>query len=571
MPARQSNEELLKQAMKSLRARPITRRQFLYGAVGLSAGLGAAFVRSEQLVQNARSATSARSIARLPFEIAHTESGTSQPPVDKGSLVAWSGSIGWGYRVAADKSYQQMVDEMRLLQSWGSNTVWLTHANPGWDVAPYGEEANFSVKDYVAMTNRTHERDKALQQLDSLQNALTAAGNVGLKVILSTGYQTSPGRWWAEQYPRDLRRARDGSNPIRPGWGRPDHHFATIYSPRFQDLYRNFAGFLKENVIDQHPGTAVLAIVNSDEPTATDYSAHADVAFRSLYGMSMTQALRVDPYRVGEFQAKSWGHLAAWFAALWQQVDPRLWNLNTFHFERTAPWFPSIGAIFEMAQGNMAVSYDSHPQDTDPRDPFSRDHLLLLNIMARTVAYHAFAYGRRNQHYATTPLMLWAGGNRWSLNYAHDEAEGGHATVQDAVDSLHQVVKETKRVGGDISALLAWHFDIPHQRLPEAMQQEAFAAVSKSLRELQPSLSQVAQPESPSIVLSYNEERMLTEVGKRGIFDLYDRVLLPNLLKRRGLKLEVLAAENSVVLPINSRAYELAMQARPDVREIRLF
>lgn len=261
-----------------------------------------------------------------------------------------------------------------------------------------------------------------------------------------------------------------------------------------------------------------------------------------------------------------------WLAGLWWQVDPRRWNLNTFHFERTAPWFPSIEAIFESAQPNTAVSYDSHPQDTAMHDPFLRSHMLLLNILARTVAYHAFVQGQRPEAHGIVPLMLWAGGNRWSLNFMPGEGPAGHGTVADAVQCAYDVVRESQRMGGRVAALLGWHFDIPHQRLPEEMQQQAFRAVSTAMRAMQPTLSQTeARPTPPGTVLSYDERRMLTEVGWRGTFDLYDRYLLPALIRRHGLALEALADEAVVVLPLGGTAYQRAMSASSGVREYQLF
>lgn len=575
MPVDRDMEPGSSEPAHRLLARRVSRRSLLAGATHLFGGLGAAaLVRATVDVVPRSGKRPSVAAPPLPDHVGRYPVDLDYRPVPplRPTLRSWRGSIGWGYRVSADKSYTRMVDDIRFLRSLGSNTLWLTHANPGWEVDPLTEEANFSLKDFVAITEATADKDAALIQLEALHAALRAAGEAGCKVVLSTGYQTCPGRWWAERYPDDLRRARDGSNPVRKGWGRQDIWYAALDSPRFQDLSLNFGRFVKERIVDQHPGTEIVAIINGDEPNVVDYSTHADAAFTKLYGTSMAGARRTDQAMIGEFQSASWGRLSAWFADLWLQLDPRLWNLHTFHFERTAPWFPSIGSIFAMARPNTAVSYDTHPQDTALQDPFSRDHLHLLKILARTVAYLAAEHGARNERYATPPLMLWAGANRWSLNFNHDEADHGRATVEDAVRSVYDVVGETKRAGGDIAALLAWHYDLPAQRLPEAMQQRAYQAISAAMRDLQPQLSEPnPAPESPSIILTYNERRMFAEIGRLGIFDLYDRRTLPQLLRDRGLSLELLAAENSVVLPRDGAAYTRAMAARPDVREILLF
>ncbi|MBA3946625.1 MAG: hypothetical protein H0X37_18935 [Herpetosiphonaceae bacterium] len=530
---------------KSLLSQRITRREFLgtatCGLAGLMVPHGSMMLRPEP---------------------------TDVPDL----LVPWRDSIGWGYRASAETTYQQMITDMTVIKAAGGNTVWLTHGNPGWEVNPRADEAGISLKDYVAVVNNTAEAPQANLQFDVVHLALEAAGLVGLRVVLSTGYQTCAGRWWSERYPNDLRRAKDGSNPIRKGWGDATIWNAAFDSVRYRELLQNYAAFLKQGVIDQHPGTQIVAIVNADEPNIVDYSDHAVATFKQQYGLTMAQAVHTDPYLIGLFQHQSWGRFGAWMANLWQQVDPRLWNLNTFHFERTAPWFPGIGAIFEMAPRNMAISFDSHPQDTSMTDRFSRDHLYMLNILARTVAFHASVQGRGNQQYSTVPLMLWAGANRWSLNWAPGEDEAGHATVQDAVDTMYAVVRETKRVGGDIAAMLAWHFNIPSQRLPDDVQHVAFDTINAALGRIGPTLSDHAeQPEAPSIILSYDEHAMLTRIGRLATFDLYDSATLPQLLRRHHLSLETLAMANSVILPKDSYAYEVAMNMGSNAREIALF
>jgi hypothetical protein len=516
--------------------------------------------------------TEATALAAVVAGIPNVLQSASNVDKPVSPLKPWRNSIGWGYRVTADSSYQTMLNDMLVMQSLGSNTVWLTHANPGWEVNPAADEAGFSLKDFVAISQHTTEEAQARKQLEALHHALEAAKNANLQIVLSTGYQTCAGKWWSEQHPADLRRTRDGKNPVRKGWGNPNIWYASFDSPRFRALVENFAQFVQNEVLAQHPGTNVVAIVNADEPTTTDYSRHADRAFKDLYGLSMAKSLQSNPSLIGEFQSKSWGRFAAWSADIWLRVNPSLWNLNTFHFERTAPWFPSIGAIFEMARPNMAVSYDTHPQDTALHDPFSAKHPRMLKILARTVAFHAKVQGQQGVHASGMPLMLWAGANRWSLNFAHNEPQQGHATIQDAVTSVYDVVRETKRVGGNIHALLAWHYNIPSQRLPEEMQQQAFRLVSKAMQDVQSDLSEPSrEQESPSLVLSYNERAMLSQIGKRGIFDLYDKVILPDRLRRLGLDLDVISAANSVILAKNTKAYASAMNARNDVREIVLF
>jgi hypothetical protein len=104
------------------------------------------------------------------------------------------------------------------------------------------------------------------------------------------------------------------------------------------------------------------------------------------------------------------------------------------------------------------------------------------------------------------------------------------------------------------------------------MQQQAFRLISEAMQSTQGALSaRGAEVESPSVVLSYNERAMLTFVGKYGVFDLYDKVVLPERLRRLGLDLNILSAASSVILAKNSKAYNVAMNARNDVREIALF
>jgi hypothetical protein len=396
-----------------------------------------------------------------------------------------------------------MARDFRRMRDLGANAVYLGH-NVAGDVSPNKWEPGLSFAIYYALEQRTPAYEGARAMYEAVTTALAAAREVGLGVVLPVGYQIQMGPEWSERHPEHLRRKPDGTLLLH--WDFLPS--ASPYSPRYREDIAAYYRWVDREIVRRHPH--ILALNLADEPMGTDFSPWARMAFQARYGQPMEGA---EAARLGEFLSEVIADYAAWSAATWQEINPRLWTMMTFHIERTAPWLPSLDALFRRPPANFIFSADTHLHDAPPELPLTPQDVNLLHGMARTFGWLSRVYRR--------PMMLWTAANAWGLA-GQSSRRGG---IEEATRNVAIAGDLPRQAGGRIAMLMAWGWNIQGQGVYrdeghlDYLDREALVgAVARALAERREGLS---TPETgrPARAIHVPEALVLARLGAERVTD----------------------------------------------------
>lgn len=480
---------------------------------------------------------------------------TSWPAAESAQTGAlpFAGCTGFAYAAHPALPYEQMLAEIRVLQSAGVNTIYIAHANPARRANQVSEEVGLCYALFDALQNASQaDRDLAQWSIESVHRLLRATSEAGMQVVLPTGYQIQMGDAWSERFPNEIRRTANGA--ALNHWGTAGARTASPYSEQYRQDIVTYYAWVNQEFLARYPQIVVINL--ADEPMGADFSGPAKREFERRSGQPWAKASH---RQRGQFLTHMLADYASWSAQALNSLHP-VASMMTFHIQRESPWYPDMEAIFEQAPAQFVVSADTHLND-DRRDEVTFDDMLLLPLLCRTLGWLSLVYGRA--------LMPWTSANAWGLSSKN--------SLADAQANFELVLRETKRSGGQLAMLMAWGKHIAGQDLPN--QAEIETLVAARLGGVRDTLSQpnpAAQP--PEVILTYNAHAVAEAASLRGADHLLPLVALSKSKSIRGrlaaLGLNpaaVLRDQNSVILKRPGRAYDEALARNPAAKVVTLF
>jgi hypothetical protein len=356
---------------------------------------------------------------------------------------------GWAMDAYSGDSVATLKTEMARQVAAGANVVWLGHNNPG-DVGLIKGEPALSYAVWSAYADsRSPLHGAAAAMVQAQLNALTAAKELGVQVVLPIGYQIQMGQVWNTAHPGDLR--RDAKGHIYQHGGES----AAFQSPEYRKDITAYYRWVDATIIRPNQDT-ILMLNLADEPADGDYSMWADQAFRARYGYGLRDA-GSDPARqlaVGAFEANYIADYEVWSADQWRTLDPSVKVTMSFcgGYGRYQHEGPDLEAIFQVAPANFVVTFDAYPKDGLYNTPLREGDLISLLAELRTLGYYAAHYDR--------PLWLWSTGNSWGLNGSSDDPGNIADAVANAVYDVQSAMQ-----GGRLDGLAVWNYNIKGQGL----------------------------------------------------------------------------------------------------------
>ena len=468
----------------------------------------------------------------LPADQEYTRSTPRRP---------FHGRVGWAYAAYPENDLERMRADLRRMRDYGANIVYIGHANPGEPDAVTEPGLSFSI--YYAIKNETPLASRALEIKDAVGRAVQAAAEVGLDVVLPIGYQLQMGREWNAANQSHLRLNPDGS-PMTHWDSGPT---ASPYSPQFQQDIREYYDWINKQFVQSN--RHIVALNLGDEPMGADYSSWAQDSFVVRYGRHFWETDVA--YQRGEFLSHVLADAAASLSSYWQEINPEVWVMMTFHVERSAPWYPDFEAVFAKTPDNFVFAADTHYHDGLPTKPVV--DISLLESMVRTLGWYSFVYDK--------PLMLWSSANNWGLR-------GTTLGVEEAIENFTIVFNESRRNGGKLSMIMVWGYNIRFQGMyrldgaeigfdPDHM----FEVISTLFQDYAAPLD-ASEDHSPSHVLLLAKRELYETIGAQ-----FPSHLSAPIVDLTGYR-DLLGQQNSVVL-ITGNA---SMQARDaGANEIALF
>lgn len=448
--------------------------------------------------------------------------------------------VGWAFVAYPKDNLQQMKSDLRRMRNHGANIVYIGHANPGEPDNLTEPGLTFSV--YYAIKNQTPLASRAHEIKDAVARAVQAAGEVGIDVVLPIGYQLQMGREWNVANQLHLRRNPDGS-PMTHWDSGPT---ASPYSPQFQQDIREYYDWIDKEFVRSN--THIVALNLGDEPMGTDYSSWAQDTFLERNGRYFWDSDVA--YQRGEFLSHVLADAAALLSSYWQEINPELWVMMTFHVERTAPWYPDFEAVFAETPDNFVFAADTHYHDGLPNKPFQ--DISLLESMVRTLGWYSFVYDK--------PLMLWSSANNWGLR-------GTTFGAKEAEQNFLIVLNESRRNGGKLSMIMVWGYNIRFQGMygldgaqigfdPEHM----FSIISTLFENNAARLGD-SENHSPSYVLLLSKEALYESIGTQFPSHMSAPIVdLPQYLDLLGQQNSVvLVTGNASVQAVDAGAIEIAL------------
>ena len=429
----------------------------------------------------------------------------SQPaaggPADRYSR--FRNKVGWAYTAVPGTARATMLGDLAAMKSAGMNVVYIGHNNPG-DANPNKTEPGLSYSVFYAISRGTPAKPGATAMLEAVANALAAADEIGIDVVLPIGYQIDMGPEWSHRYPNDLRRNPDGSlhDPYQSG------PTASPYSPQYRRDIEEYYRWVDATLVRPHE--RVVALNLADEPSGCDYSPHAQAEFQRRHGQEFGSAPAV---LRGEFQSKVMADYAAWSANLWYDLNPGVHTMMTFQMYRDAPFFPDFEAVFAAVPASFIFSVDTHIHDGPMDKPITLHDIGTLHGMVRTLSWLSNVYDRG--------LMLWTSANAWGLA-GRAEVKGG---VAEALNNVRIVCDTSREVGGNVAMLMAWGWNIRGQGVYRDEgafsyldKEDLIRRVSASLVNRRDTLSD-RQPGRPQLVLWVTAGTLYEHVSKQAITD----------------------------------------------------
>lgn len=466
----------------------------------------------------------------------------------------FANAVGWAYSARIDAPHGStgspccVLDDLRYLRELGCNTLYVGHANPARWPEPDGVEPGLCYAVYHALVGRTRYQRDAERVVAALSNVLDAAESLGLQVVLPVGYQIQMGDEWSDAYPSEVRKFWDGEDLNH--WGEPGTRTASPYSRRYWQDITTYYRWVHQTFVRRYPN--IVALNLADEPMGADCSIHAQAEFRREYGAFFKRA----PQRAqGEFLAGVLADYASMSAQVWQEIDPSLWTMMTFHIQREQPLYPDFEMVFQLAPPSFIFSADTHWHDGPPDGGLNDEEFLALQLLCRTLGWLSAVYDRR--------LMPWTGANAWSLAYSEYNAAHGirYGGVKEALDNFKTVNEQIRRMGGQIAFIMGWGF-IRGQEMPGF--REHVEAVSREMSRVKGTLSEpISGQTTPDCIITYDLDRVHEMVGALKVDHWLD-VNLRERLESLGYDFQQIVRDRqSVVLKCGGRAFQRALAANP--------
>jgi hypothetical protein len=397
-----------------------------------------------------------------------------------------------------------MEATVRRMVENGANVVWIGHNNPAV-VDPDKVEPGLSYAVYEAVidpANPHHEAAVAI--VEAQHRMLVACRKTGVQAVLPVGYQIQMGLAWNESHPGDLRRDAAGQLLDIYGGGVS----ASFYAPSYRRDIETYYRWVEAEFV--RPYADVLLMLNlADEPIGGDYSAHAEAAFRQMYGFGFEQ-VGDDPERqrlLGEFQSRYVVEYAIYSAALWEKIHPGLPVTISFDGAQARQTFsmPDVEALFRDTPSNFVVTFDAYPRDGLPNIPLSDQDLVGLFLLARSGGLYSARYGK--------PVWLWAAANSWGLS----QASADPGSVSDAVANGIALALLVRQGGGELQGIAYWNYNVREQGLYNDTHDTAYdtetmfervSAVLPTLRRLMRST-----PSRPEVLILSPPARSHEQIG----------------------------------------------------------
>lgn len=404
--------------------------------------------------------------------------------------------VGWAYTAVPGVSRDQMVKDIRKMKDLGANIVYIGHANPG-DVNPNGVEPGLNPAVYFALRDNSANASDASSIYQAIINSLEASKEIGLDVVLPIGYQIQMGADWNAKNPDSLRLDSNGNN--LDFWG--SGPTASPYSPTYQRDIKEYYQWVNKEIITKYPH--IVAINLGDEPMGSDFSQWAKEEFTGRFGVNFDSA----PAEArGQFLSEVIADHAAISANMWEEINPAVWTMMTFHIQRERPWLPNIEALFRKTPDNFVFSSDTHLHDDLPNKPLTAEEQTYLYGMIRTYSYLSKVYGKK--------MMLWSAANAWGLTN-----QGG---IEEAGKNLAIIDTAVRQGGGKVAMLMAWGWNIKGQGVYRCENQCAFDPeeminfVSSKLALMRDSLSNQAE-NTPSKVIYLPSYILNKKIGEENV------------------------------------------------------
>ena len=441
---------------------------------------------------------SATPVARAPQTVPPEPDTRTQQRVR-----AFENRVGWAYSPRWRKSRAEVVADFQRMRALGCNTVYLGHNSAG-NTDPDAYEPGLAPANWYAIAAATPNADNAKVVIGAIATSLDAAREAGLDVVLGIGYQIMMGDEWNAANSGELRLNREGA--LLKHWG--SVYTASPYSDIYRRDIREYYTWVDQTFV--RPNPHVVALNLADEPMGSDFSPHAMAAFQARYGMPFDSAPSGPR---GEFLTGVIPDYAAWSADRWEDLNPDVRTMMTFHVQRDQPFLPDIERLFSQTPRSFIFSEDTHLDDGLTDRTITPENVRLLYGMCRTFGWLSQVYGK--------PLMLWTGANAWSL-----KRNGGMAEARQNIEIVHDA---TRQAGGTIGMLLAWGWNIQHQGVYDdegnfgADKDTMIAGVSELLAARRDRLS-VPSAGRPDRVYHVPRAALLATIGDRRFDHLADGV-----------------------------------------------
>lgn len=364
------------------------------------------------------------------------------------------GYAGWAIDAYPDMTYDQMLAALKRMKEAGANVVWISHANPA---RPYAQEREVGLNPAVFSAFKDPAQFAYLDAIaivEANKRLLKACRELGLKAVLSVGYQTQMGQVWSAQHPQDLRRRADGILwQVRNG----NDPYASPYSPTFQQDLRDYYVWLEYEFVNPYRDTIMLLNL-ADEPLGGDYSGWANREFqvRNGYSFSEVGASTARQESLGRFQANVITDFMKLAAGYWQEITPGLPVTMSFDggAMREENGLPNLESLFANAPANFVLTWDMYPRDRGTLDiPISEADISRLFMLVRRIGGFSARYNR--------PVWFWSAANSWGLGQTARDP----GTIADAQANLLYLALLMNQTGGHLQGLAVWNYNIKSQGL----------------------------------------------------------------------------------------------------------
>jgi len=365
-----------------------------------------------------------------------------------------SGYAGWAIDAYPDMTYDQMLADLTRMKQAGANVVWISHANPA---RPYAQEREVGLNPSVFSAFKDPAQYAyldAISIVEANKRMLQACKALGLKAILSVGYQTQMGQVWSTQHPQDLRRQANGKLWQVTNGNDP---YASVYSPTFQKDLRDYYVWIEFEFV--HPFRDTIEMLNlADEPLGGDYSSWANAEFQKRNGYGFAD-VGTSPQRqesLGRFQAGVITDYMTLASGYWNEITPGLPVTMSFDggAMREENGFPNLESLFAQAPANFVLTWDMYARDRGSLDkPINEDDIARLYSLVRRIGGFSARYNR--------PVWFWSAGNSWGLGQTAVDS----GTIADAQANLLYLALLMNQSGGHLAGLAVWNYDIRGQGL----------------------------------------------------------------------------------------------------------